>query len=165
MKYYIATGFANKEQHNHLMRMLEKRGHAITFDWTREEPAVPRGPSVSKRISEMEISGVVNADVVFLLLPGGKGTHVELGAALATNTPVILVELQDYSDVVHKPSIFYFHGMVFRSLNFTSAITHAEYMFSKMMNTYTARTSGMILDPTHDEQDRIDEDIFQSKNS
>lgn len=126
MKYYIATGFANKECHNHLMRMLEQRGHTITFDWTREEPAVPRGPSVSQRIAEMEIQGVVDADFVFVLLPGGKGTHAEIGAALASSTPVVMVPLPQYDQDEHGVSIFYFHRLVWRSINYTSAINYAE---------------------------------------
>lgn len=148
MKYYIATGFANKECHNHLMRMLQARGHTITYDWTREEPAVPRGPSVSQRIAELEVRGVVDADIVFVLLPGGKGTHVEIGAALATDTPVVMVPLPQYDQDEQGVSIFYFHRLVWRSLNYTSAINSAE-QFVKSLRPQPSPSLSLVLDPTH----------------
>ena len=41
-------------------------------------------------IALKELKGVEEADVLIVLLPGGYGTHVEIGAALARGKPVIL---------------------------------------------------------------------------
>ena len=37
-----------------------------------------------------EITGIRHADVMIVILPGGRGTHVEIGAALAMGKPVII---------------------------------------------------------------------------
>jgi nucleoside 2-deoxyribosyltransferase len=41
-------------------------------------------------IALAELAGIREADVLLVLLPGGCGTHVEIGAALALGKPVII---------------------------------------------------------------------------
>ena len=64
--------------------------HKLTYDWTLHGSV----KSVSKRrlqeVSLKELSGIASADWVIVLLPGGKGTHVELGFAIGRGKNVIL---------------------------------------------------------------------------
>ena len=48
------------------------------------------GPDGYADTALAEIAAVREADVLVVLLPGGYGTHVEIGAALALGKPVIL---------------------------------------------------------------------------
>lgn len=89
MKFYIATGFENKVEHNRVRDLLIEGGHEITYDWTVMEAGVTEFP-IQRAIAKAEIQGVIDADFLIVLLPGKFGTHAELGAALALDKPVIL---------------------------------------------------------------------------
>jgi nucleoside 2-deoxyribosyltransferase len=77
VRYYIATRLENHQQHNEVRDHLLSLGHRITYDWT-------------KQVALFERRGVEEADYVVVLLPGGRGTHVELGIALATGKRVVI---------------------------------------------------------------------------
>jgi len=83
MKFYIATSLDNAEQHNAVRDALVAQGHTITHDWT--QCGVDKGPSVEelRKRGDADIEGVLQADLLIVLLPGGKGTHVELGLMIA----------------------------------------------------------------------------------
>jgi len=89
MKFYIATGYENKVEHNRVRDLLVGDGHEITYDWTIMEAGVTDFP-IQRAIAKAEIQGVIDADFLIVLLPGKFGTHAELGAALALDKPVIL---------------------------------------------------------------------------
>lgn len=78
MRYYIATGLENAAEAVALHRVLREHGWKCTYDWTVHGSA----PERVEEISDLEIGGVISASVLFVILPGGKGTHAELGAAL-----------------------------------------------------------------------------------
>ena len=42
------------------------------------------------KYSELEQKGIIEADIVIILLPAGRGTHIELGMALALNKKIFL---------------------------------------------------------------------------
>lgn len=86
MRYYIATGFDNKTAHNKLRDLLQPRGWKITYDWTKLERATPEN---ARQIADAEVQGVLDAQFVFVILPGGCGT--EFGIALGMRTPVLMI--------------------------------------------------------------------------
>ena len=49
------------------------------------------------------------ADVLIVLLPGGYGTHVEIGAALALSKPVILHAPDRKTLETPYPCVFHYH--------------------------------------------------------
>ena len=73
---------------------LATQGWEITYDWTLHKSV----KSTFKRFKEVdlkeialkEIKGIFDADVVIVLLPGGKGTHTELGMAIAKSKKIII---------------------------------------------------------------------------
>ena len=86
MHVYIATSLANHANHNLLRDELAKHGIRLSFDWT-----LPRDPEIPRsELAWLELQGVKYADLVVVLLPGGRGTHVEFGAALAYEKPIIV---------------------------------------------------------------------------
>lgn len=91
MKIYVASGLENVENARSLCTRLKIADHTITYEWMKHGAVWDKGERVVRDVATQEMSGVRHADVVVVLLPGGRGTHVELGAALALGKPVIIV--------------------------------------------------------------------------
>lgn len=90
MKYYIGTGLENHAQHRELRDELAALGHEITYDWTMHGPVWREGVETIRRTAVAERDGIESADVVIALLPGGRGTHVEIGIAIGRRIPIII---------------------------------------------------------------------------
>ena len=88
MKFYIASSFSNQEMVKHLSRMLTEQGHEQTYDWTLNSRA--ENTEALAAIGQLEKAAVLEAEMFFILLPAGKGSHIELGLALATEKKVYL---------------------------------------------------------------------------
>lgn len=107
---YVATGLQRGDSQRAVAEALLAEGIGITFDW-------PLYGSASGRsypdIAHDEVEGVRRADFLVVLLPGGRGTHVELGAALALGKPVFLqaeTEAALYQD--NMRCVFHEHRLV-----------------------------------------------------
>ncbi len=85
MKIYIASGLENKERAAALVRHITQSGHTITYDWTQNGDVRNGGEMLMMQTAQSEVAAVMEAELVIVLLPGGRGTHTELGVALATN--------------------------------------------------------------------------------
>jgi nucleoside 2-deoxyribosyltransferase len=90
MKFYIASGLENAEMVTAFARVLKAYKWTHTYDWTVHGNVQEDGKTRLTEVATKEIKGVVDADVVIVLLPGGRGTHAELGAANALNRPVFI---------------------------------------------------------------------------
>lgn len=93
MKFYIASSFANQEMVKQLSRMLIDEGHEQTYDWTLNSKA--DNAEALAAIGQLEKAAVLAADMFFILLPAGKGSHIELGLALAADKKVYLYSEED----------------------------------------------------------------------
>jgi hypothetical protein len=118
--FYVASGLANADRVGNLVRELESYGWTCTYDWTLAEISPTEGsvgtPEEKEQIAWHEINGVIEADIMVLWLPGGRGAHVELGAALSSMIPVLLVydkeeDLRGGSGFGYE-CIFYLHERV-----------------------------------------------------
>lgn len=98
MKFYLASGLDNIRNASALREALERLGYPCTYDWMRHGAAFDRGWDGLADVAAAELKGVADADLVVVLLPGGRGTHVELGAALALGKPVVILD----PDHAHK---------------------------------------------------------------
>ena len=91
LKFYVATRFSNKAEVRRARRLLQRTlQHEITYDWA-DKPLQVVTESHLKASAIKELEGVQDADYLVAILPGGFGTHVEIGAALVTDKPVFLV--------------------------------------------------------------------------
>lgn len=109
MKFYIATSLGNVAEHHRVRDWLLARGHIITVDWTEMESL--KSTDDTMKLAErayIDLDGVKDADTVIVLLPGGSGTHVELGAAIARRKRVLMFgkHREDYR------CVFHYHWMV-----------------------------------------------------
>ena len=94
MKFYIGSGMKNRILVNYYVKALKEIGWKHTYNWT---------DNVNKEITKKnlveyaksEFQGIIDSDVVIILLPAGRGTHIELGMALALNKKVYLCSLYE----------------------------------------------------------------------
>lgn len=87
---YVGSGVGNLKAARNFMDHLEERGIMISYDWTKHGSVKTFGHNDQVHIALEEVEGVLNADAVAILLPGGKGTHVEIGLALAQDKYVFM---------------------------------------------------------------------------
>lgn len=90
MKYYIATSLQRANVHNIVRDALNKLEHVITYDWTIHGSVKNTSINKLREIGTLELNGIKNADFVVILLPGGRGTHTELGFSIAYNKLIFL---------------------------------------------------------------------------
>lgn len=57
--------------------------------------------------SKLEQKAIENSDVVIIILPAGRGTHIELGMAIALNKKVILCSLEKETFNIENIPNFY----------------------------------------------------------
>ena len=79
MNYYIATSLSRMTAHNVVRDALKKCGHEISYDWTLHGSVKSVSKERLREVAELELDGISKADFVVVLLPGGNGTHLELG--------------------------------------------------------------------------------------
>ena len=93
MKFYLAAGRQHRALAAAVIERLEGLGHECTFAWAAEENW-QLGYDKPKTAAELDRMGVCLSQAFIGLLPGGPGTHVELGMALALKKPVLLIDLE-----------------------------------------------------------------------
>lgn len=90
MKYYIATSLSRMTAHHAVRDALKIFGHEISYDWTLHGSVKSVSKERLREVAERELDGVSEADFVVVLLPGGHGTHLELGFAIARGKRIFL---------------------------------------------------------------------------
>ena len=114
VRFYLAAPSAYCEMASELIDELTRRGWRCTYNWT-DDINDPKADLVKCAVSD--IDGVGNADVVIALAPEtlkSRGVHVEIGAALALGTQVLMVigEGVDLDDGYRAHLPFYEHPHV-----------------------------------------------------
>ena len=122
---YVGSGLSNAEQVIELWQRLqvEFKDLQFTYQWYLKG-SVPL--EQWEEVSQLEYNGVLAADIFILLCPGKKGSHTELGIALATCPNVIVcgteqemepqgVNTKEPGSVY--PSIFYYLPSVTRVIH------------------------------------------------
>ena len=89
-KFYIATSLGRIKEHNILRNALLNKNWEITYDWTIHGSVKNTSYERLKNVGLKMTKGVFDADIVIVLLPGGKGTHTELGMAIAKNKNIAI---------------------------------------------------------------------------
>lgn len=74
---------------NYYSKALKENGLEQTYDWTLFSGGDASRKDLIK-YAESESQSVADSDFVVILLPAGRGAHIELGMALALNKTVFL---------------------------------------------------------------------------
>lgn len=109
-RFYVASSFRNIVNVRYVAQTLESKGYINTYDWTQNTSAHDAGTVTLddlRSIGLQERDAVIGADVVVILLPGGKGTHVELGIAIARGGRTILHSSDEVINSLESTSTFY----------------------------------------------------------
>ena len=91
MKFYVTSGFANKDKVRCVSERLKSKGFTHTYDWTKNK----RASTVEAlcEIGQQEKNAVLDVDFFIVLLPAGKGSHMEFGIALGQGKKYICISL------------------------------------------------------------------------
>lgn len=89
MKFYIGSGLKNCKLVQSYSEILEASGWECTYDWTKYIGGKVTMKDLTQ-YAKLEQQGIADSDVVIILLPAGRGAHVELGMALALGKKVFL---------------------------------------------------------------------------
>lgn len=101
--------------HNLVRDALNSFGHAISYDWTLHGSVKSVSTERLQEVAIFEVNGVSAADFVIVLLPGGKGTHFELGFAMGNNKKIFLhSEDPSLFEVGPQTNVFYHHPDLIR---------------------------------------------------
>jgi nucleoside 2-deoxyribosyltransferase len=106
MNFYIGSSFSNIHHVRELAAFLKVQGFQQTYDWTANSRADSVGELRS--IGEAEFAAVKKADFIVIILPAGKGSHIELGLALAFGKRVYLYSSDALQKKPEEASTFYF---------------------------------------------------------
>lgn len=95
MNFYISSSLRNVDQVRYAASRLKASGWTHTCDWTNFELSSGSAPDGLRAIGAAELSGVKAADAVIVLTPQGRGTHIELGMAIALGKRVYIYHADD----------------------------------------------------------------------
>lgn len=95
MRFYISSRLGNREQVRYVADALKRSGWTHTCDWTAFDAPAEDCPDSLRGIGMQEYEGVRAADVVIVLTPQGRGTHIELGMAIALGKRVYIYHSDD----------------------------------------------------------------------
>ena len=106
MKFYVGSGMKNCELVNDYAKLLKENGWEQTYDWVKNI-----SNDISKddmiKYASLESQGIVDADVVIILLPAGRGAHIELGMSLALNKKIFLCSTTEDDFSIENTVAFY----------------------------------------------------------
>lgn len=104
-KFYVASSFNNIETVRYVSNGLINKGYIQTYDWTQNE----RATTVEdlKEIGMQERNAVLEADFIIVLLPAGKGSHIEFGIALGQGKKIYIYSQNDEVNKFETTSTFY----------------------------------------------------------
>lgn len=109
-KFYVASSIRNMGAVNYVTKQLVNRGYVHTYDWTKNAYASEEEKLTIedlKGIGQHEKNAIIESDLIVVILPGGKGTHIELGIALGLGKKIFLYSPDRAVDQVETTSTFY----------------------------------------------------------
>ncbi|MBS5064661.1 MAG: nucleoside 2-deoxyribosyltransferase [Hungatella hathewayi] len=128
MKFYIASKLENHERVRKLSKLLKNSGWVQTYDWTSQDLGKDKDMETLRLIGENEYQGVMQADIVIVLTPQGRGTHTEFGMAIALNKIIYLCHDDDtYFKCDDNTSSFYWLPKV------NHLVGDTEYIASELL--------------------------------
>lgn len=109
-KFYVASSFRNMDAVKYVSKQLVHQGYIQTYDWTKNGRAREENTLLLKDLKVIglhEKNAVIESDFIVVILPGGKGTHIELGIALGLRKKIFLYSPDGAIDHVETTSTFY----------------------------------------------------------
>lgn len=90
-KVYLASSLTNSDLMEQVANLLQSCLVAeVTVRWWLEKWE-PGNIQQLKKFSRQDLTGIMEADLLVLILPGGRGAHVEYGFALGIGVNAIII--------------------------------------------------------------------------
>lgn len=106
MKFYVGSGMKNCELVDYYAKLLKENGWEQTYDWVKNvSDDISRDDMI--KYASLESQGIVDSDVVIILLPAGRGAHIELGMAMALNKEIFLCSVTNEEFNIENTVAFY----------------------------------------------------------
>ena len=106
MKFYIGSGMKNCNLVNYYSKVLKENAWEQTYDWVKNvSDDISRDDMI--KYASLESQGIVDSDVVIILLPAGRGAHIELGMAMALNKEIFLCSATKEEFSIENTVAFY----------------------------------------------------------
>lgn len=94
-KVYVASGLRNYERVQKIQNRLRACGLEVAFDWAyRYENGLD-----DDTVCRQEIQAVKSTDALLLVMPGKRGSHVEMGVAIGAEKPVVVLNEEAGDDI------------------------------------------------------------------
>lgn len=103
--FYIASSFKNKNEVRNISKLLIDKGYIHTYDWTLNNRATSL--QALEKIGKEELAAVKNSDFIIVILPAGKGSHIELGIAIGLGKKIFLYSPNKEVNNLEATSTFY----------------------------------------------------------
>ncbi|WP_058302597.1 hypothetical protein [Gorillibacterium timonense] len=103
--FYIASSLRNIENVKFVCEKLKQEGFIHSYDWTQNEKVT--SIEQLKDIGMKEMNAIKKSSFIVVLLPGGKGSHIELGIALGKGIKIYLYSQNDEANDIETTSTFY----------------------------------------------------------
>ena len=106
MKFYIGSSLKNYNLVNSYSKVLKDYGWIQTYDWVKN---VNQDTSLEslKNYAQLEFQGILDSDIVIILLPAGRGAHIELGMAVALNKKIVICSSSNEDFSLENTVAFY----------------------------------------------------------
>lgn len=89
MNFYVGSGKNNCKLVDYYAKVLKENGWTQTYNWVEN---INDDLYIEKIVeyARLEKKAIFDSDVVVILLPAGRGAHIELGMSLALNKKIFL---------------------------------------------------------------------------
>ena len=106
MKFYVGSGMKNANLVEYYQKKLKEAGWEQTYNWVKN---INNDINIDeiKEYAKLEQEGVMNSDVVVILLKAGRGAHIELGMSIALNKKTFLCSLTENEFSIENTVAFY----------------------------------------------------------
>lgn len=118
MRVYVGTSLHNADRACQLINKFLDAGILVTYQWTQHGQIFD--DEELTKVGKLEIDGVRDCDLFFMIQPGRAGTHCELGIAIALDKPIVILE-----EIEAEKKTFYYQPNVYRYKTELEAFTAA----------------------------------------
>ncbi|GAB2556087.1 nucleoside 2-deoxyribosyltransferase [Gracilibacillus alcaliphilus] len=103
--FYVASSFKNIDKVREVSHSMKRKRFIQTYDWTLHSRAATVADL--QAIGHAEKEAVTEADIIIVILPAGKGSHIELGMAIAQGKQIYLYDTDQQVNNMASTSTFY----------------------------------------------------------
>lgn len=110
---YIASALENYLIVRRLQERFQANGVQLSYDWTRQNKdglPLETTPERLRTAGIAELSGVIKADAILMIMPANRGSHFEVGCGYMLRKPIVILD----ADTTHRPVALHYLDNIVR---------------------------------------------------